>query len=79
MDCRNCTSAQPQPDQRYSQVHTRYISVTSAQLGRGFAALKGAGLGAVGTAGAGVGTEATTGCLGGAGVGGGAGEGVGTG
>ena len=59
------------------------ICHTSAQLGRGFGALKGTGLGAVGTAGAGVGTEAATGTgafLGGAGEGeGGAGEGVGAG
>ena len=55
------------------------ISITSAQLGRGFGALNGTGLGAVGTAGAGVGTEATTGAfLGGEGDGG-AGEGVGAG
>jgi len=53
---------------------------TSAQFGRGFGALKGEGLGAVGTAGAGVGIEAATGAfLGGAGDGGGAGEGVGAG
>ena len=86
MGCKSCTNAQLQPKiwQLYSFFQFSLICYTSAQLGRGFGALKGTGLGAVGTAGAGVGTEATTGAgafLGGAGEGegGGAGEGVGAG